>query len=168
MRNIIIKPKYILIALLFFVALMTIIIIYKYIDIQSEISEINYNNRNLNKNISEVDITDGTIIHLNSIIPFEWDTMYVFSAYFPKSEIEDIIDIKSSEIRTSTSDEMTQIIFIYDNKIVSSISNSVILGFQFKFESSGGYIVLHTTDNPVVKADTSIEKNITIFTFIES
>ena len=160
------KLKYILIALLSVAVLAMSIRIYKSISARAKILS---NNQNLSQSIREMDLADGITAHLNDITPFEWDTLYVFTPYYPKSEIEDIIGIRSGQIRSTVSDEQQQIVFIYGDQIVSSISNPIILGFQFtrNHVSGYGYVTLHAADDPILEIDIS-GKDITTFTFIDS
>lgn len=117
-------------------------------------------------NINNVESFGVKTISLNDIASFDWNSMYVFSPYFPIKEIENIIGIKSRYIKQTASDEMIQLIFVNNGKIACVIQgNPFDLGFQFQFEDLNGYTEIKSKDNPRFKIDTSDEA-ITMFYFI--
>lgn len=60
-------------------------------------------------------------ITLEELVPFEWDIVYTFDPYTSREDIADAIGFDSPEIKETVSEFMTQLLFVKDNKIVSSI-----------------------------------------------
>lgn len=60
-------------------------------------------------------------ITLEDLVPFEWDIVYTFAPYTSREDIADAIGFDSPEIKETVSEFMTQLLFVKDNKIVSSI-----------------------------------------------
>lgn len=75
-------------------------------------------------------------IHLNDIVPFDWDTLYTFDPYTSKEEIQETIGCKSFAIRETVSEGMVQLIFIKDNRVTASVCEyAENLGYQLNFQS---------------------------------
>lgn len=93
--------------------------------------KIYLNNKKLKEAITKIE-TDGEYQKsLGEIIPFDFDTLYTFDQYTSKEDIEVIIGFKSNYIKESTSEGMVQLLFVKDNKVVSSVCDySVNLGYK--------------------------------------
>ncbi|MEH7238021.1 hypothetical protein [Bacillus sp. JJ1562] len=57
-------------------------------------------------------------INLTDVTPFKWDTAYSFSPYTPKKEIYETVGYKWDRIRETVSEDMNQIVFLKDGKVV--------------------------------------------------
>ncbi|WP_340372883.1 hypothetical protein [Peribacillus sp. FSL E2-0218] len=58
-------------------------------------------------------------IHLPDVTPFEWDTVYDFTPYTPKEEINETVVYKWENINETVNECMNQIVFLKDGKVVS-------------------------------------------------
>ncbi len=79
---------------------------------------VNWNDNKLEnaiENLSEETVT------LEEVVPFEWDAVYTFDPYTSREEIAETIGFDSPEIKETVSEFMTQLIFVKDDKITSSI-----------------------------------------------
>ena len=79
-----------------------------------------YNTHNvlLQKEIQKLNQTQEFV--LNDVVPFEWDTMYVFEKGTDKKYIEDTIGISNSLIKSVPNEEKAvSIIFVDEDKITS-------------------------------------------------
>jgi len=85
------------------------------------------NNERLQRAVTAV---NSDYVELNEIVPFKWDTAYTFEPYASVKQIEEIIGFKSRSIKETVSEGMVQLLFVKDDKVVSSV-----LGY----ESSLGY-----------------------------
>lgn len=82
------------------------------------INPYNTNNELLVKEISTLRETEE--FHINDIIPFDWDEMYVFKSGTSKEYIEKTIKISNSKIVDVPKDENTTgLVFIKDGKITA-------------------------------------------------
>ncbi len=92
---------------------------------------------------------DADIEDLNDIIPFEWDELYSFAPYTPKEVIYEVIGYKWDNISESVNENMNQIVFVKDGKVVCYLygyPNYIKLGFDFG-EYEGSYIKLTPNQN---------------------
>lgn len=81
---------------------------------------VKINNKKLVNNIQEV-LTKETVT-LEELIPFSFDSVYVYQPYTKKSDMEKEIGIKSRFIKDNYSDTNgTEIIVIKDNRVIASI-----------------------------------------------
>lgn len=92
------------------------------------------NNQKLENTIQSVN-TDT--VHLNNVIPFDWDRLYTFEPYQSKEEIEEIVGFKSAHIKENSINEgMVHLLFVKDEKVVASILGySSSLGYSIEFTS---------------------------------
>ena len=61
-------------------------------------------------------------VHINEVIPFEWDAIYTFPAYTDKNTIENEIAIKSNKIKTNDINEgMVHLIFVKGDKVLTTV-----------------------------------------------
>lgn len=79
---------------------------------------VNWNNNKLENAIENI---SAETVTLEEVVPFEWDVVYLFSPYTSHEAIAETIGFESSEIKETVSEFMTQLIFVKDEKIVSSI-----------------------------------------------
>lgn len=87
---------------------------------------------------------DALIDDLSEFTPFEWDTLYSFTPYTSTDEIYEVIGYKWDKIDTTVSENMNQIVFVKDGKVVCYIygyPENTKLGFDFG-EYEGNYIKL--------------------------
>ncbi len=129
--------------------IISLILVLSYIIIGSPV--VLANNQKLKEEILAV---HSEYVTLNEIVPFEWDTLYTFDPYTTKEEIERIIGFNSSSIKETVSEGMVQLLFVNDQKVVSSIcSYADILGYGIDFSGKILY-----TDHAVfsVERDTDI------------
>ena len=112
--------------------------------------KIEMNNGAFSKAVKQVSSDE---ISLKELTPFEWDTMYTFSPYMPKENMREIMGVRSIHIRQTISEGMTQLFFIKDGKLVSSIYGYTDnLGFRFDFrkENEGWkdyeYVAFNSSD----------------------
>lgn len=71
---------------------------------------------------------------IENLIPFEWDEAYSFVPYLQKEFIYDIIGYKWDNIKESTSEDMIQVVFLNEGKVVCHIFGRVNkLGFEIDF-----------------------------------
>jgi hypothetical protein len=116
---------------------------------------------NADKLISSFDVISGDtdIEDLNGFIPFEWDELYSFTPYTPKSEIYEVIGYRWDNISESVNEGMNQIVFVNDGKVVCYLygyPEHVKLGFDFgKFK--GSHIKL--TPNQNLHFTTTLSEN---------
>lgn len=77
-----------------------------------------YNNYRLKQSIHTISKTEVT---LNEIVPFEWDTVYTFTPYTSRSEIEKIIGFKSNAIKETINEGMVQLLFVKGSAVSGSV-----------------------------------------------
>lgn len=71
---------------------------------------------------------------IEEFIPFEWDEAYSFVPYLQKEFIYEIIGYKWDNIKESTSEDMIQVVFLNEGKVVCHIFGRVnMLGFEIDF-----------------------------------
>lgn len=74
---------------------------------------------------------------LNEVVPFAWDTVYTFSPYTGKDEIERVIGFRSRHIRETVSEDMVQLLFVKDGSVTASICGyGQNLGYRVSFADS--------------------------------
>lgn len=77
------------------------------------------NNQKLQEAVTSI---EGETVFLNEIVPFEWDTLYTFSPYTTKAEIEEIIGFRSASVRENNINEgMVHLLFVNNRKVVASV-----------------------------------------------
>lgn len=92
---------------------------------------ITYHNYQLKQSIRTISEPEVT---LNEIIPFAWDTVYTFSPYTSRSEIEEIIGFKSSAVQETVSEGMVQLLFVKGSSVVASVCGyAENLGYRVDF-----------------------------------
>lgn len=71
---------------------------------------------------------------IEKLILFEWDEAYSFVPYLQKEFIYEIIGYKWDNIKESTSEDMIQVVFLNEGKVVCHIFGRVNkLGFEIDF-----------------------------------
>lgn len=106
------------------------------------------NNERLKRSVTAVNTQN---VELNNVVPFEWDAVYTFEPYASKEEIEEIVGFKSNAIKETVSEGMVQLLFVEDQKVVSSVCGYQSgLGYSIDFFGKILY-----TDNAVF----SVEKD---------
>lgn len=91
-----------------------------------------YNNYRLRKSITAV---NAEAVELNQAVPFEWDSVYTFDPYTPKSEIEKTLGFHSPAIHEVINEGMMQLIFVKNRQVVSSVCGySRLLGYRIDFQ----------------------------------
>lgn len=118
-------------------------------------SEIGRNNEKLKQAVLS---TNSSTVTLNEIVPFEWDVVYTFSPYTSKEDIEAIVGIKSNAIQQTVNEGMVQLIFVKDQKIISSVCGySDSLGYSISFleDTVENYRSIYFTE----KAEFSVTRN---------
>lgn len=127
-------------------------------------------NSNSNKLAQAIKSIESETIKFNEIIPFEWDTVYTFSPYMPDSEIEKIIGFKSNRITETVSENMVQLLFVKDLKVVSSIcAYSENLGYSITFNTKWedwnyySYAKIDFTDNMIFSVDRNDDGIVKLF-----
>lgn len=111
---------------------------------------------------------DARIDDLSQFTPFEWDTLYSFDPYTSKDEIYKTIGYKWDRIRETVSEEMNQIVFMKDRKVVCYIYGYPEYSkIRFDFgEYDGHYIKLVPEDK--LSFDTTVtEDGIRLFNYIK-
>lgn len=63
----------------------------------------------------------GTEVFFSDITPFLWEFVYSFDPYTSKEEMEEVLNTKSSQIRETVNEGMTQLIFLHEGEVVASI-----------------------------------------------
>ncbi|WP_066718764.1 hypothetical protein [Clostridium sp. Marseille-P299] len=92
---------------------------------------------------------DADIEDLSEFIPFEWDALYSFAPYTPKEVIYEVIGYKWDNISESVNENMNQIVFVKDGKVVCYLygyPEYIKLGFDFG-DYEGSYIKLTPNQN---------------------
>lgn len=79
---------------------------------------VNWHNSKLENVMQNLSMKTVT---LEEIVPFEWDVVYSFDPYTSRKDIIEVIGFDSNEVKEMVSEYMTQLIFVKDKKIVSSI-----------------------------------------------
>lgn len=89
------------------------------------------NNERLQRAVTAV---NSDYVELNEIVPFKWDTVYTFEPYASEKQIEEIIGFKSRSIKETVSEGMVQLLFVKDDKVVSSVLGyESALGYSMNF-----------------------------------
>lgn len=102
---------------------------------------------------------------LSEITPFEWDSVYRFPPYYSKDLMAKIIGFYSDDFTESVSENMMQLIFIKDKKVVCSISTYCEnVGYYFNLGTIErlNYIELKYKDAPMF--DVGTNNNIKTYT----
>ncbi|MEH7380917.1 hypothetical protein V7138_10590 [Bacillus sp. JJ1533] len=60
-------------------------------------------------------------INLADVTPFEWDTVYSFGPYTSKEDIYETVGYKWDNIQETMNEDMDQIVFLNDGKVVCYI-----------------------------------------------
>ena len=92
---------------------------------------ITYHNYQLKQSIRTISKSEVT---LNEIVPFAWETIYTFSPYTSRSEIEEIIGFKSSAVQEAVNEGMVQLLFVKGSSVVASVCGyAENLGYRVDF-----------------------------------
>ena len=93
---------------------------------------VKYNNYHLKQNMQTISESEVT---LNSVVPFEWDTVYTFPPYTSKAKIEKIIGFESDEIKETVNEGMVNLLFVKGNTVTGSICDyPKNLGYSIEFK----------------------------------
>ena len=93
---------------------------------------VKYNNYHLKQNMQTISESEVT---LNSVVPFEWDTVYTFPPYTSKAKIEKTIGFESNEIKETVNEGMVHLIFVKGNTVTGSICDyPKNLGYSIEFK----------------------------------
>ncbi|AGK54453.1 hypothetical protein [Bacillus sp. 1NLA3E] len=118
------------------------------------------NASNLKDSFQVISGNEAEIADLKEWTQFEWDTLYSFSPYTPKSTIYKTIGYKWDNINETSSEGMNQVVFMNNGKVVCyfyGYPENNKIGFNFG-SYEGNYIKLTsrtklpfkmTTDNDV-------------------
>ena len=114
--------------------------------------------------------TNAEVITLNELTTFEWDIMYTFAPFTPRESIERIIGFSSRDIRTTFNESQTQLIFVKNGEVVSSIwgyGNN--LGFWISFGNfDSDYLAVTPNDTVLFSVDRSGEEIILTYIQVEN
>ena len=82
---------------------------------------------------------ESETILLNEVVPFDWDTLYTFTPYESKAEIEKTIGFHSPSVKENNiNDGMVHLLFVNDDKVVASILGyEDQLGYSIDFSAKG-------------------------------
>ncbi|MDR0287581.1 MAG: hypothetical protein LBI03_07765 [Clostridiales bacterium] len=113
-------------------------------------SQVSINERSFKNTLSSLPV-ETTEFRLDDLVTFDWDYVYTFYPNMSKDEIENIIGFKSNEIKKTENENLDQLMFVKNNKVVCNI-----VGFpdKLKFEFDLGelenrYTKIDRTDQPV-------------------
>lgn len=110
---------------------------------------------------------DAVIDDLTQWTPFEWDTLYSFSAYTSKDKIYEIIGYKWDNISETVDEGMNQIVFIENGKVVCYLygyPKNLKIGFDFgTYEEN--YIKLSSEQK--LSFDTVVSGDIRYFYYLQ-
>ena len=111
-----------------FIWLLTLILMFSLCSCSN--NSVEKNNLNLRKAILT---NNSPVIKLNDLTSFNWDKVYIFDETVTKQQIEKVIGCSSKYIKQSENSNFLNIVFVKDNKVVSSITkNTTELGFNIK------------------------------------
>src|SRR3989338_3924886 len=80
-----------------------------------------YSNEAVLENRLTAAIAEGSGINMQKITPFEWGKFYIFEPYASEQHINQTLGFESS-LRGPDYDELQLLVFVKDNKVISSIS----------------------------------------------
>lgn len=66
-------------------------------------------------------VNNEEIVNLDEVANFEWDNVYIFEPYYPKSSIYKTIGYKWDNISDDVSDGMNKVVFMKNGKVVCYI-----------------------------------------------
>lgn len=90
---------------------------------------------------------DAVIDDISEFIPFEWDVLYSFSPYCPRTKIYETIGYKWDKITESVNEGMNQIVFLKNGKVVCYLYGyPEYSGVGFDFGSYEGFYIKLTPD----------------------
>ena len=141
------NKKVIFIIIFLIIAIFTIFSVNIYVKSKN----LEKNNNNLKNNILNIEKD----VFLNEIVPFKWDKAYTFQPYINKQEIENILGFKDKIIYTSVDENMTNLIFVKDNKIVANICDyPENIGYNINFyKGKDLYNIIEYKQNVKFKAN---------------
>lgn len=109
-----------------------------------------------------------TIDNLSQWGGFEWDEMYSFRPYLSRERVYEVVGYKWDNISETLSENMNQIVFVKDDKVVCHIygyPNNTGLGFSFG-EYEGDYIKLSSKDRLSFNITFDDENHVRYFEYI--
>lgn len=90
-----------------------------------------WHNKQLKESITGV---TAETVTLNEVVPFRWDEVYTFSPYTSRERMEEVMGVRSSSIKETVNEGMTQLIFLEGDRVTASVcgypSN---LGYRVEF-----------------------------------
>ena len=94
---------------------------------------------------------NGEILNLSDITPFQWEKVYSFAPYMPKDKIYATIGYKWDNIRETVAEQMNQIVFLKDGKVVCYVygypsNNKYGISFDSK-DYKDGIATFNVKDN---------------------
>lgn len=96
--------------------------------------------RNAQKLKAAVTHVEGAAAALNALVPFPWDAVYTFEPYTSRADIEAALGTRSRLIRETTSEGMTQLLFVKGGGLVCSVCDSPEkLGYAIDFDGCIAY-----------------------------
>jgi hypothetical protein len=84
-----------------------------------------------------------SVIHVNDITTFAWDSLYIFKPYTPLDSINSTIGFEWSDLRTTrinTSDDFNLLIFIDNRVVVSFVRLPRNYGDFIRLKSNGPFV----------------------------
>lgn len=100
----------------------------------------------LKKEITSIEKSVKTI-NLLDVTPFEWDVVYSFDPYTSKDTIYETVGYKWDNIRETVSEEMTQIVFLKEGKVVC---------YLYGYPKNNGYGIYFTSENEIGVSSASV------------
>ncbi|MBQ2801188.1 MAG: hypothetical protein IJF03_07350 [Lachnospiraceae bacterium] len=99
------------------------------------------NEKSFNKKVKEL---ESKQVDIQELTEFEWDSLYIFSPYTSKKEIEEVIGFESENIVDNMADESTTyLLFVKDNMVVANVYGSTnSLGYTFDFGEYEKYLCI--------------------------
>ena len=109
------------------------------------------NNYNFGQSVLALEVDS---IALNELTSFTWDTVYIFTPYMPRRDMEEIIGFRSRHITPTFCEGAMQLIFVRGNRVVCSIVG-YREGFHVFFYTARGenYSKIKYEDNAVFSVE---------------
>lgn len=119
------ERKHVLLLIIFIILSVGLLLVFKL--------GITVNNIKLKKALTGVSNVEW--VTLDEVVPFKWEKVYTFTPYTSKEEIEEVIGFSSSSITETINEGMVQLIFVKEDKIISSVCGYAgSLGYSVHFE----------------------------------
>ena len=93
-------------------------------------------------------VEDGEVT-LNEIVPFAWDTVYIFEPYASREEMEQIMGISAKGLEESVSEGMVQLAFMNGSRVVCCVCGYISKeGYSVSFDEK-----INFADSVVFRAE---------------